>query len=129
MRDVIYKRPLRDCLHRPSGLPATLACLGFFRPHSSSSSYLCTAATPSGVNFTKILWAAFSYETEKSSFYWNCSLGLNVFGARKSAGKLLVKSWWNWLQASRDRWPRPLNLRDRHSILSHPYKWEASKIC
>ncbi len=48
-----------------------------------------------GVNFTNILWAAFSYES-----FLRLQFGFVFFGERILVQKLLLKCWWNWHQVA-----------------------------
>ncbi len=50
------------------------------------------------VNFTNILWAAFSMRQFNAHHLCSWHLALYIFGIRKFSEKLFLKCWWNWLQ-------------------------------
>ncbi len=54
-----------------------------------------------GVNFINILGATFFVQKCFAQFFSNYSLAWWLFGKRKSAQKLLVKCWWNWLMVDK----------------------------
>ncbi len=50
------------------------------------------------VNFTNILWAAFSYQSSLRSLYVLTIWVSNFLAKGILAQKLLIKCWWNWHQ-------------------------------
>ncbi len=42
----------------------------------------------------------FFVQKSNKQLFWAWSLGLNIFGARNLALKLLIKCWWNWTMKS-----------------------------
>jgi hypothetical protein len=51
-----------------------------------------------GVKFTNILWAAFLIQKLIGKLYTPWILKFCTFLRKKSAEKMLIKYWWNWLQ-------------------------------
>ncbi len=62
------------------------------RENTRSMPALCSSCMTQGVNFTNILWKAFSHKSYKS-------ITLYIFGRMDLAEKQLTKCWWNWLQS------------------------------
>jgi len=69
-------------------------------PVDLTSVYFNIFSFETGVNFTDILWAAFSNQIVLHSFFSLTAWLSNFFCKRAMVKKLFIKCWWNWVQVS-----------------------------